>query len=179
MDKIDAPFIESFLLVNQFFQKHSIRYCLIGGLAAGYWGDPRYTQDMDFTVALHDKKWKSLESKLTKEKFSFQRQSSSQLQITKQSQLSFQADLFLAEVEYQEWVIQRAIPITIFDIKIPICSPEDLIILKLIAKRRQDYLDIENVLKKHSKELDQSYLKQWCEFWKVWKVFNEEFKSLI
>ena len=60
MQAIEEKLIESFKLVTRFFRDNNIRYCLIGGMAAGFWGNPRYTQDMDFTVMSRSRKIKEI-----------------------------------------------------------------------------------------------------------------------
>lgn len=175
MTTIEAHLIDSFILVNRFFQKHKIRYCLIGGIAAGYWGEPRYTKDMDFTVAAPGRKTEKFRKLLEKERFSFEEKGASQLQIHSKGKLKFIADVIFAEMDYQEWVLQRARPVKIFEIPVPICSAEDLLILKLIANRRQDLLDIENVLRNNAEKMDWKYLKEWFSTWELTKRFVEEF----
>ena len=179
MRHIEATLIESFLLLNRFFQEHNIRYCLIGGIAAGFWSEPRYTQDMDFTVVSKNKSILPLTKLLQKEGFQVKKQGNSQCQITQKGSLQFQADLILAETNYQDWVVARALEIELFDSKTYICSAEDIIILKLIAHRRQDLLDIENVLKKNASMLDQAYLKKWITHWKLQKLFQKEFSDIF
>ncbi len=179
MKKIDAPFIESFLEINHFFSSNNIRYCLIGGLAAGFWGEPRYTQDMDFTVAMKEDGMDRFLYLLKTAGFNFIKRGAEQIQITQKGKLKFQTDLILSETEYQEWVVARAVPVKIFEAKVPISTPEDLIILKLLANRRQDLLDVENILKKRTLELDQEYLKKWLQFWKIENNFKKEFKDFL
>lgn len=36
---------------HEFFTKLGIPYAIIGGLAVQYWGEPRFTQDIDLTVS--------------------------------------------------------------------------------------------------------------------------------
>ena len=177
MEKFETNFIDSFILMNEFFQSHQIRYCLIGGIAAGFWGEPRYTKDMDFTVVSVTGTISATVRLLQKEKFIIEEKGPSQVQVIKKGNLRFQADLILAETEYQDWVVQRAITVDVFGVKVPICTAEDLIILKLIANRRQDLLDIENVLKHHALRLDGAYLKKWFSFWDVTERFIKEFGS--
>lgn len=179
MKKIEAPFIESFLEINRFLVSKHIRYCLIGGLAAGFWGEPRYTQDMDFTVSIKGEGSGDFFNLLSSHGYRSIKKGNNQIQVTQKGKLRFQADFILSETEYQEWVIQRAISVEIFDAKVPICTPEDLIILKLLANRRQDLLDVETVLKKRSSEIDQEYLNKWLIFWKLGKLFKKEFGNFL
>lgn len=174
MAVVEASFIEGFVLMNRFLQEHQIRYVLIGGLAAGYWGEPRFTADMDFTVVSRTG-LKSV-TKLFKEGgFVVEPKGEWQTKVFGKGPLKFQADLILAQTDYEDWVIQRATTIKMFDVKVPISSAEDLIILKLIANRRQDLLDIENVLKNHFAVLDKEYLKKWVLFWELDERFQREF----
>lgn len=175
MVTLEATLIESFLLLNRFFQAKKIRYCLIGGMAAGYWGVPRYTKDMDFTLVSRTGSFKEIIDALEKKKFKVHEKGPSQIQVIQRGKLTFQADLILAETDYQDWVVQRAIPVKMFDITVPICSPEDLIILKLIANRRQDLLDIENILGNPNVSLDTSYLGEWLKFWELEGLWKKEF----
>lgn len=178
MQKIEAPFIEGFIRINRFFQQHHLRHCLIGGIAAGYWGEPRYTRDMDFTVVLPVGGLDALEKLLKKEAFQLETMGTSQLRVVhKEKTFSWTADLLISETDYQDWVVQRAIEVVLFKTKVSICSPEDLIILKLIANRRQDLLDIENVLKNRWAQLDTDYLKEWFKRWELTPLFQREFKK--
>lgn len=173
MQTIEAELIESFLQINRYFQDHQLRYCLIGGIAAGYWGVPRYTKDMDFTVVSLSGGLKPLMKQMIRDGFKVVEKGSSQIQVVQKGSLHFQADIILVEMDYQDWVVQRAKPVSIFGITVPICSPEDLIILKLIANRRQDLLDVENILKAQGSHLDRDYLNTWISFWEL----EERFKS--
>jgi len=177
MITIEAHLIEAFILMNRFLQTHQVRYCLIGGLAAGYWGEPRFTRDMDFTVVSQSRSLSHLQDLLEQEGFGVNAKDKAELKVLQKGTLQFEADLILAETEYQDWVVQRAMPIPMFEVKVPICSAEDLIILKLIANRRQDLLDIENVLKRHSKALDQSYLDKWLSYWELEERYKQEFQN--
>lgn len=164
--------------MNHFLQEHQIRYCLIGGMAAGYWGEPRFTRDMDFTVVSQSGDLKPIHQQLRQDGFKVEMKGQSQLQVKGKGHLHFQADFILVETDYQDWVVQRAIKIPMFEIEVPICSAEDLIILKMIANRRQDLLDIENVLKNHGKELDWKYMEKWLSIWQLQEKFDEEFKEI-
>lgn len=175
MVAFEPHFIDTFIAINRFFQKHQVRYCLIGGIAAGYWGEPRYTQDVDFTVVSQSGSLKKILDLLSREKFAVEKKGESEARVTQYKSKNCQLDLILAEVPYQDWVVQRAVSVKVFDTTVPICTPEDLIILKLIAHRRQDLLDIEKILGKNAAQLDKQYLEKWFEFWDLGKRFQEEF----
>jgi hypothetical protein len=179
MHTLEAHLIESFILFNRFLQKNDIRYCLIGGLAAGYWGEPRFTRDMDFTVHTHTGKLAPFIDLLKKGGFVITEKGEGQVQVLAKGPLTFQADIILAETEYQDWVVQRAVTHPMFSVQVPICSAEDLVILKLIANRRQDLLDIESVMSHQKKILDIDYLKKWISFWDLEKRYQKEFGKTL
>src|SRR3989338_5927338 len=105
MVKIDTQFIDGFIAINAFFKKHKIRYCLIGGIAAGHWGEPRYTQDSDFTVVSRTGSFKEICTLLEKEGFKTESKGISQASVTHWKGKQCKADLVLAEVDYQDWVV--------------------------------------------------------------------------
>lgn len=41
---------EDFLELLKYFNKHKVRYCVVGAFAVGFHGRPRYTKDMDILV---------------------------------------------------------------------------------------------------------------------------------
>jgi len=70
-------------------------------------------------------------------------------------------DIFLAESEYQQEIIRRR---RIHDFRgrpIAFVSPEDLVLLELIAGRTRDLADIEDVLLTQP-ELDEAHLRHWA-----------------
>jgi hypothetical protein len=70
-------------------------------------------------------------------------------------------DLFLAETDFQQSLLSRAQTAESESGPIKIVSPEDLILLKLIANRPRDLGDIQDILFVQG-SLDQNYLKTWA-----------------
>jgi hypothetical protein len=55
-------------------------------------------------------------------------------------------------------------------VELPIVTPEDLIVYKLIAGRTQDWADIEKVLAAlaiEGRAVDWAYIEKWCSEWDV------------
>jgi hypothetical protein len=77
------------------------------------------------------------------------------------------ADLILAGTAYEQQALSRARPESLGTAHdVPVATPEDVIVLKLIAGRAQDVADIEAILvAKHV--LDERYIEDWVEFWGV------------
>ena len=41
---------EEFFRITRTFNKHRVRYCVVGGMAVGFYADPRFTDDIDVIV---------------------------------------------------------------------------------------------------------------------------------
>ncbi len=74
---------------------------------------------------------------------------------------SVDVDLFLAECQFQQELMARRRSTEIDGLMVSIVSPEDLVILKLIANRPRDVADIGDVLFTQG-QLDTAYLRQWA-----------------
>jgi hypothetical protein len=72
----------------------------------------------------------------------------------------WQADLFIVRGEFLTAALGRARHSTIARRSVRIMAPEDIILLKLLAARRKDVADVEEVV--HGcKNLDLAYLRDW------------------
>ena len=69
----------------------------------------------------------------------------------------------LAFLPYEFEAIERAVMTTYEGVTFPVCTAEDLIIHKAISEREKDWLDIDGVLDKGGKGLDQGYIMLWLE----------------
>src|SRR3990167_11100214 len=136
----------------------NISYALIGGIAAGYWSNQRYTRDMDLTLFFKGEDWIQLKKQL---------ESSSEIkinQIAEEKDLefpylirieyrSYPIDLIISLTEFQKSMISRRVEVELLGKKIKIATQEDVIISKLIAGRSQDLVDIESILKRFSNQI--------------------------
>lgn len=71
-------------------------------------------------------------------------------------------DLLLADTPYDVQAIQRA---RIAEVEpgasISVCSPEDLVIYKLISTRLRDHEDAASVIRRQAESLDDDYILHW------------------
>jgi predicted nucleotidyltransferase len=59
--------------------------------------------------------------------------------------------------------VTRAVRFDLDGLEVWICSPEDLIIQKVVAGRAQDWQDIEGILAEQHGHLDQAYIESWLQ----------------
>ena len=70
-------------------------------------------------------------------------------------------DIFVAESEFQMSLVARRISAEIDERQIWIVTPEDLVLLKLLANRPRDHIDVADILFIQG-QLDEDYLKNWA-----------------
>jgi hypothetical protein len=148
-------------------------YAVMGGIAVRAYGIPRPTYDVDFTLSLprdrlHElydgveqigytvpeafqKGWVDQVSGLSLVKFRWYREG-----------LGIDIDVFLAEAPFQEEVLKRRRQVQLDGLNLWLVSPEDLILLKLLAARPRDLADVADVLFMQG-QLDEAYLRRWAD----------------
>jgi len=139
---------------------------VIGGVAVGVWGDPRVTRDADLKVLLGredaDRLLTILEpgyaSLLPDPKEAIRRQAMLFVQDADDTRL----DLLLADTPYDVGAVARGRTIEVLTaVKITVCSPEDLVIYKLISTRPRDHEDASGVIRRQGNALDVGYILDW------------------
>ena len=148
----------------------SQRLVLIGGMAFNYWCEPRYTADLDFVVAADSDVVGNLVSELNARGYDASRiQGAGQpsgidfVRLTDPSGRKV-VEFQTAKTDYQVLLIERGIAP---DAAVPvrIATPEDLIVLKLIAGRSKDFPDA--LALAQIDNLDWPYIGHWSATWQV------------
>ncbi len=152
--------------IHNFFCKEKIPYVFIGGIALQYWGEPRFTRDIDVTILVDLNKEEEVIRKIISV---FPPRISNCLNFALKNRLclvysknGYEIDISLGIPGYEEELMKNAIQIKI-DKKntIRICSAEDLIIQKAISARQQDLKDIEGIILRQGKKLNVKYIRKW------------------
>ena len=147
-------------------------YLLYGGLAAALWGEPRYTEDVDFVLFLPERHAYKFLREAARHGFAVEEDLAiQQIQVSGWSLLPFGArkspwhlDLTLGDSPFDKSALARKKEVELFDRKVSIASPEDLLIYKLVAWRDRDVMDVHAIVKRQ-KSLDLAYLKKWIAWW--------------
>lgn len=141
----------------------SIPYMVIGGHANAVWGAPRSTVDIDVTLWLDESRISDLIEALAPCFFprvadpaAFVRDTRV-LPVATKSGLG--ADLIFGMLPFEDEAIRRARPIAIGGYEVRFCTPEDLILLKIVSDREQDLADIRGVVRLQGERLDLEYLE--------------------
>lgn len=149
--------------VQSFFDENEWQFCFIGGVALQRWAKPRLTNDADLTLLTGfgseevyiDKILAKFRSRIGEAKEFALRSRILLLQIN-----NVGIDISLGALFFEESAVQRAVLFEFLpNIKLKICTAEDLIVFKAFADRSQDWADIENIVIVQ-RALDWQYINQ-------------------
>ena len=154
------------LELHNLLKSLKIPYTLIGGVAVQLWGEPRYTQDVDVTVILDMTRETELihaiaanfSPRITDaEEFAMENRV-----LLVRSSSGCPIDFSLGLPGYEESMISRALKVDFtHELRdINVCTPEDLIIMKMIAGRPRDLDDIESIIVRQQETLDVGYIRE-------------------
>jgi hypothetical protein len=145
------------------FEHYQVSYALIGGMAASYRSQPRFTKDFDFLVSVSQLVLPPLLEDLRQRGFQFD-----MLAIINEWALHHMVALSYRGIRI-DWlkplippylhILDRATEETWLGLPIRIASAEGLILLKLTAFRSQDQVDIENLVAANRDTLDVDWIR--------------------
>jgi hypothetical protein len=140
-----------------------IKYTLIGGLAVGIRSQPRFTMDADFLLSIPQVTLPLLLSDLGVRGFAFDEMTTihewTQHHMVTLSYHGIRIDWLKPVLPIYQHVLDRSTTEIWLDRPIRIASAEGLILLKLMAFRTQDQLDIENLVAAHRGRLDLDWIR--------------------
>lgn len=133
--------------------------CIIGGIAVQRWGEPRLTEDVDVTLLTgYGGEEPYIDALL--ERYRARVESPREFALAHRVVLVKTAegvgiDIALGGLPFERGVIERA---TEFEFvtgeRLRTCSAEDLIVMKAIASREQDWMDIKGVIVRQAGKLE-------------------------
>lgn len=153
-------------------ERLGIPYAVMGGFAARAWGLPRPTFDADIAIAVDAEGLQGLFDALEQVGFEVPPEHRTGfLDVVAGFQKAkvnrfldrhvWNTDLFVVNGEFLESAVARARRTTIGPSRVRVMAPEDIILLKLIASRRKDLADVEEIVAL-CRDLDVSYLRGWA-----------------
>lgn len=154
------------------FEQLDIPYALMGGLAVRIHALPRPTFDVDFTILIPRSLLPDLQSAAEDSGYAVpETQAGGWVdQVSGLSVIQFQlflhdrsidVDVFLAETQFQQQLLERRKRHAIDDWEAWFVTAEDLILLKLLANRPKDRVDIADILLIQG-DLDKEHMRGWA-----------------
>jgi predicted nucleotidyltransferase len=150
------------------FRKNQIRYAMIGGYAVAAWGEERATRDVDLLCGAGDSKL--LTSALNSGRIPYEhRIGDSDDPISEVIRIETGSAADPAEVDIligirgaPAGILDRARIVRIGSFAIPVASPEDMVILKLLGGSARDIEDATTILHLQGDKLDIKLTKRLC-----------------
>lgn len=143
--------------------RKQVNYAVIGGMAAGYRSQPRFTKDLDFLLQVPQLSLAPVLEELAARGFSVDLPTAirqwNQDHMTVLSYHGIRIDWLKAVIPAYQHVLERATDENWLDHRIRVASADGLILLKLLAFRTQDQLDIENLVAAHGDQLDVAWIQ--------------------
>ncbi|MDA0323617.1 MAG: hypothetical protein O2923_13010 [Verrucomicrobia bacterium] len=138
-------------------------HCIIGGLAVQRWGEPRLTRDVDLTLLTGIGEEEAFVRPLL-EHFAGRLPDALAFALANRVLLirasnHKDVDISLGALEFEIDMLERTTPFEFAPgCVLPVCSAEDLFVMKAFAARAQDWLDAEGVAVRQGTRLDTVYI---------------------
>jgi predicted nucleotidyltransferase len=169
----------------RWFSAKGLRGSVIGGIAASLRGKPRLTKDIDAVVIDVDAEL-LLQSA---SEFGFFPRIPDAVEFSRTTRVlllryepgNIDIDLSLGALPFEDEVIDRSTWIDVGGVDIRIASAEDVIIMKAVARRDRDMMDIENIIQANA-DLDVERVRYWIrEFSSVLEMpeIHEDLEKLL
>jgi hypothetical protein len=157
--------------VQEFLRSKNWASCVIGGIAANHWGEPRVTRDIDVTLVTGFGSEESFIQGLLAQyrpripdatEFALRNRV-----LLLETREGIGIDVALGALPFEESAVKRAEFHEVYPgICLQICTAEDLIVFKSFAARAIDWRDVEAVIARQgSKNLDWKYIERQCGRW--------------
>jgi len=139
---------------------------VIGGLAVALLGRPRVTRDIDALVLLEEEHWPAFLD--AGRQFGFAPREADVLAFAHEARVlllrhqptAINIDVTLGHLPFEEEAVARATVVRVAGTSVPLPTPEDLVIMKAVAHRERDLLDIEGLMAAHP-DLDLKRVRRW------------------
>ena len=141
---------EALAILAAWLDRQGIPYMVIGGFAVTIWGEPRVTRDLDVTVSVAADRLPSTIDLILSE---FTPLVADPVRFVTETRVmpmivhSVPVDMIFAALPYEDVAIARAQSVKLASGTVRICSPEDLILHKIISQRPRDREDIEGIFR--------------------------------
>lgn len=170
MPRVEHDIPESLIValgeVKAFCEEYDLQYAVIGGLAAAVWGEPRATKDVDCTVISRPEDDQAIAKAFYTH---FKPRTSESVERTSKSRVATglasngaMVDMSLAIAGFHEEAAMGRVVFETFKggIEVPVLGREDFVVFKCLAGRPQDLLDLQKVIDRAGKDLDDKLVRK-------------------
>lgn len=167
-DNTLAPLQRTLGELVRWMEDQRLKGVVIGGVAVALLGRPRLTRDVDALILLEDRKEEDLLA--SAREYGFEPRLRDALEFARQRNVfllrhpssGIDVEIVLGLTPFEEETIARASTRNVADIRVPLPSPEDLIIMKAVAGRAHDLRDIDGIVEA-ARSLDKERILRWVQ----------------
>jgi predicted nucleotidyltransferase len=150
----------------QWIKAENVPYTIIGGLSVSIVSQPRPTIDVDLVVWLDPERWPAfLESA---KQYGIQPRTADALEFARKRRVlllqhresGIGIDVSFGALPFEDEMISRSKIVSLGGVTFRVATPEDLIIMKMVAHRDKDLRDIENIVRVCPR-LDRDRIRFW------------------
>jgi predicted nucleotidyltransferase len=154
--------------IDELLKRHRIRYAIIGGYAVAAWGEVRATRDIDLLCSVQD--LGTIKTALRQSKLDFEhRIGDADDPISDVIRIRAGAASAPYEVDFLAGIrgtpaglLDRSRDVSLDDLVVPVASPEDMIILKMLGGSARDLDDARSIIRTQEGRLDLILLRRLC-----------------
>ncbi len=149
-----------------FFERAKVPYFLLGGIALGALGEPRFTLDVDLDIHIPKTAAKKLLVQAQRAGFRIAKsalQDVTEFGVFRMWWNDVQIDCILASTPLEQSAFKRRTRVKVLETTVWLPSVEDLLLLKIISGRDKDLVDARTLVERHTAHLDKKYLEQWAQ----------------
>ncbi|MGA2261778.1 MAG: nucleotidyl transferase AbiEii/AbiGii toxin family protein [Acidobacteriota bacterium] len=154
--------------IDALMKRHRIRYAVIGGYAVAAWGEVRATRDVDLLCSAKD--LETLKFALSQSKLDFEhRIGDADDPISDVIRLRVGTTIAPYEVDFLAGIrgapvdlLDRSREVSLDDLEVPVASPEDMIILKMLGGSARDLDDAHSIVRNQEGKLDLALIRRLC-----------------
>ena len=142
-----APLLATLRDLVAWLKAERVPAVIIGGVAASLLGRPRVTRDVDALVLLDEEHWETFLSAGARfglvprnpDTLAFARQT--RVLLVRHKPSSIDADIVFGGLQFEKEAVGKALSVNLGGVRVPLPTPEDLIIMKAVANRPRDLAD--------------------------------------
>ena len=154
--------------IDALLKRSEIKYAVIGGYAVAAWGEVRATRDIDLLCSAKD--LAALKAALVKSGLRFEHRVGElddpishviRIDLGAGSEL-YEIDVIAGVRAAPAGILERSRTVQIQDLAIPVASPEDIVILKMLGGSARDIDDARIILRTQKGRIDLSLIRRLC-----------------
>jgi hypothetical protein len=152
--------------VTAAFDDAGVPAVVVGGVAVSLLGRPRFTRDIDALVDLQESRWPELIAAAERAGIvpriedALEFASRSRVLLLRHAPSQIDIDVILGGLPFERSAVEAAQPRSVGGVTVRLPRVEDLMIMKAVAQRPQDMLDLEGLIAAHP-QADLTVVRQW------------------